>query len=65
MKSTKKKKITAGQTNINSVEKFKELYFPLMVEKEKKKEEDQKNYGSAIAMSILDGIRKELNSSAQ
>ncbi len=60
--SNKSKKDSAKPIKINSIQQFKELYYPSMTEKEKKKEEEDKsNYGSIIAMSILDGINRDLN----
>jgi hypothetical protein len=43
-------------------EQFKELYFPsISASKKKKIDENENNYGDMIAMSILDGIKKDLS----
>ena len=58
MKSNKSKKQSVQSEKISSLQQFKELYFPSLIEKEKSK--DENNYGNDIAMSILEGINNDL-----
>ena len=60
MKTEKNVNKMGRKDKINSLEELKELYFPKSYEKEKMKLNDPKNYGSMIAMTILDGINKDL-----
>ena len=47
---------------IDSVELFTEVYFPSMVSNQKQSQKkNDENYGSMIAMSILEGIKKDLS----
>ena len=63
MKSTTNKKETKKTVSVESLQQFKELYFPKMTSNEKllgaRMEEV---YGDSIAMTILDGIKKDLTS---
>lgn len=62
MKTLKNKESKKQIGTIDSLQQFKELYFPTMSASEKKKmSDDETNYGNMIAMSILDGIKRDLS----
>lgn len=62
MKAEKNKKSKRKILTVESLQQFKELYFPSMIASEKKNiENDEDNYGDIIAMSILDGIKRDLS----
>ena len=62
MKAERKKKSKKPVLTIDSLQQFNELYFPLRTASERMKiKEDEDNYGGIIAMSILNGINKDLS----
>jgi len=62
MKASENKKSKKQIQTVDSLQQFKELYFPSKTDLEKKKNAvEEENYGTQIAMSILDGIRKDLS----
>jgi len=65
MKSNKRKKVDTTSEKISSVDVFWKSYFPDLTAKQKKNAKEEKNFGTAIAMSILDGINRDLNSTTK
>lgn len=64
MKANENKKSKRQTITVDSLQQFKELYFPSKTALEKRKsqvEDESDNYGTQIAMSILDGIKKDLS----
>ena len=62
MKAERNKKSKKPVLTIDSLQQFKELYFPVRTASEKINiKEDEDNYGGIIAMSILNGINKDLS----
>jgi hypothetical protein len=62
MKTVKSIKSEKRIIKIDSLQQFKDIYFPsLSVLKKTKAVSEGDEYGTTIAMSILDGIRKDLS----
>ena len=62
MKAEKNRKSKKQVQTVDTLQQFKELYFPSMTASEKKNiKNDEENYGDIIAMSILDGIKSDLS----
>lgn len=61
MKAAKSTQTTRQSLTVESLQQFKEQYFPIMTSVEKLKgDRQEKGYGDVIAMSILDGIKRDL-----
>jgi len=61
MNTAKNKKASKASTKVESLQQFKELYFPVMTSVEKLRgSRNEEKYGDVIAMSILDGIKRDL-----
>lgn len=61
MKTAKGTQTTKKSLTVESLQQFKEQYFPVMTSDEKLKDDRQeRGYGDIIAMSILDGIKRDL-----
>jgi hypothetical protein len=64
MKTKKVKRTKTTFVKFDSIEQFTESYFPSFTSAKKHaKSENDENYGSIIAMSILDGIKRDLSAS--
>ena len=62
MKTEKTNKAKKTIKKIDCIDQFNELYFPsLAALKNKKSAKSEENYGGMIAMSILDGIKRDLS----
>jgi len=63
MKTGRNRRDIRQVQTVESLQQFKALYFPTMTASEKKKSDNEEddNYGSSIAMSILDGIKRDLS----
>jgi hypothetical protein len=59
MKKNENKKAKKN-VEIYSLKQFKELYFPERTKKEKQDKMPTSEYGTTVAASILEGIRRDL-----
>lgn len=61
MKTAKGTQTTRKSLTVESLQQFKEQYFPVMTSDEKLKgDRQERGYGDIVAMSILDGIKRDL-----
>ena len=61
MKTAKGTQTTKKSLTVESLQQFKEQYFPVMTSDEKLKgDRQERGYGDIVAMSILDGIKRDL-----
>ena len=64
MNTTNERRTKTTLVKFDSIEQFTDLYFPSITSSKKHaKSENDENYGSIIAMSILEGIKRDLSAS--
>jgi Na+/phosphate symporter len=61
MKTQKVKRLKTKNIKIDSINQFVDLYLPsIKLSKKELTKENEDNYGNLIAMTILDGIKRDL-----